>query len=164
MRRTGGEASRSHLRFGQVTAAQFAGLGDTVRVTVLVDSWPDLARALPPTLQAIALPDLAPLAAPDVAVLLHDDGVAPDSLAHDRVWSGQVRVEEGRHLPGSAAALVSEQRRPDSGRPGLRRLGSATPGWPHSPSRLGRATPSRIRPPSHDGHRGPARSGPGQHG
>ncbi len=100
------QVARRVARVGAVTVTPFAGIGDTVRVTARIDSWPDRTAALPLALQVMALPDLGPFAAPDVAVALHDDGVAPDSLAQDRLWSGQVRVEEGRRL-GTHGLIVA---------------------------------------------------------
>jgi hypothetical protein len=134
-------------RVGEVTVTPFAGIGDTVRVTARVDPWPDLDAALPPALQVMAVPDLGPCAAPDVAVALHDDGVAPDSLAHDRVWSGQVCVEAGRHygtyglvvtaaLPDSPATRASRRVNYQVVPRGVRPVFTDTPqsGWSCEPS------------------------------
>lgn len=101
-------------RIGAITATPVVGRDDTVRVTARVDPWPDPGVDLPAALQVSGMlePEFGSWGQPLRTLALRDDGVAPDSVAGDRVWSGLLPIEVGR--PYGTYGVVVAAALPDS--------------------------------------------------
>ncbi|MFA6110899.1 MAG: LamG-like jellyroll fold domain-containing protein [Candidatus Latescibacterota bacterium] len=101
-------------RIGAVTATPVVGRGDTVRITARVDPWPDSGIGLPPALQVTGVlePEFGSWGQPLRTLAMRDDGVVPDSVAGDRVWSGLLPIEVDR--PYGTYGVVVAAALPDS--------------------------------------------------